>query len=196
MRLRRILLAGFLTTKLFGQNAFTWEQIKDKFEAANPTLKAAKANIEESKAAEITAYLRPNPDLTISTDGTQLSRYEGVWRPFAGTQFGPSVSYLHERMHKRELRRDQAKQSTTIAAQSSYPGSDLLAIGLFRCIARHPGATPRYDCDMQELERITIDPAVMGGKACIRGMRVTVGMIVEAIAAGRSVSDFLADSVS
>jgi uncharacterized protein (DUF433 family) len=33
----------------------------------------------------------------------------------------------------------------------------------------------------------------MGGKACIRGMRVTVGMIVEAIAAGRTVQDLLAD---
>jgi uncharacterized protein (DUF433 family) len=33
----------------------------------------------------------------------------------------------------------------------------------------------------------------MGGKACVRGMRVTVGMIVEALAAGRSVGDLLAD---
>jgi hypothetical protein len=49
MRLRRILLAGVLTTNLFGQNALTWEQIKEKFEAANPTLKAAKANIEEGE---------------------------------------------------------------------------------------------------------------------------------------------------
>jgi uncharacterized protein (DUF433 family) len=40
---------------------------------------------------------------------------------------------------------------------------------------------------VQQLRRITIDPEVMGGKPCIRGMRVTVGMIVEAMAAGRSV---------
>ena len=51
----------------------------------------------------------------------------------------------------------------------------------------------RYDGGVQELRRITIDPEVMGGKPCIRGMRVTVGMIVEAIAAGRSVQDLLAD---
>jgi uncharacterized protein (DUF433 family) len=38
-----------------------------------------------------------------------------------------------------------------------------------------------------------MDPAVMGGKPCIRGMRVTVGMIVEAIAAGRTVGDLLID---
>ena len=46
---------------------------------------------------------------------------------------------------------------------------------------------------MQELRRITIDPEVMGGKPCIRGMRVTVGMIVEAIASGRTTPELLAD---
>ena len=44
-----------------------------------------------------------------------------------------------------------------------------------------------------EFDRITINPAVMGGKACIRGMRVTVGMIVGQIGAGRSIDDLLAD---
>lgn len=46
---------------------------------------------------------------------------------------------------------------------------------------------------MGDLDRITQRPEVMGGKACIRGMRVTVGMIVGQIAAGRSVDDLLAD---
>ncbi|HZT30921.1 MAG TPA: DUF433 domain-containing protein [Bryobacteraceae bacterium] len=46
---------------------------------------------------------------------------------------------------------------------------------------------------MQEFLRITMDPEVMGGKPCIRGMRVTVGMIVEALAAGRTVEQLLAD---
>jgi len=46
---------------------------------------------------------------------------------------------------------------------------------------------------MQQLQRITIDPEVMGGKPCIRGMRVTVGMIVEALAAGRTIEQLLAD---
>ena len=47
--------------------------------------------------------------------------------------------------------------------------------------------------NMQELRRITSDPNVMGGKPCIRGMRVTVGMILEALAAGRTVEDLLRD---
>ena len=46
---------------------------------------------------------------------------------------------------------------------------------------------------MQQFDRITMDPEVMGGKPCIRGMRVTVGMIVEALAAGRTIEQLLAD---
>jgi uncharacterized protein (DUF433 family) len=46
---------------------------------------------------------------------------------------------------------------------------------------------------MVELDRITQNPLVMGGKACVRGMRVTVGMIVGQIGAGHSVDDLLAD---
>jgi uncharacterized protein (DUF433 family) len=41
------------------------------------------------------------------------------------------------------------------------------------------------------LARITFDPAVMGGKPCIRGMRVTVGTIVELVAAGYSTERIL-----
>jgi len=44
---------------------------------------------------------------------------------------------------------------------------------------------------MQPLDRITQDPGVMGGKACIRGIRVTVGMIVGQISAGHSVDEIL-----
>jgi uncharacterized protein (DUF433 family) len=46
---------------------------------------------------------------------------------------------------------------------------------------------------MDTLDRITVDPTVMGGKACVRGLRVTVGMIVGQIGAGRAVDEVLAD---
>ncbi len=46
---------------------------------------------------------------------------------------------------------------------------------------------------MSTFARITQNPAVMGGKACIRGLRVTVGMIVGQIGAGRSVEELLTD---
>jgi uncharacterized protein (DUF433 family) len=45
---------------------------------------------------------------------------------------------------------------------------------------------------MKEFDRITQNPAVMGGKPCIRGMRVTVGMIVGQIAAGHTIDEMLA----
>ncbi len=44
---------------------------------------------------------------------------------------------------------------------------------------------------VEGLDRITFNPEVMGGKPCIRGMRVTVGMIVRAIAAGLSTDELL-----
>ena len=44
---------------------------------------------------------------------------------------------------------------------------------------------------MKELDRITLDPAVMGGKPCIRGLRVTVGTIIGLLAAGRSRGEIL-----
>ena len=46
---------------------------------------------------------------------------------------------------------------------------------------------------MVQLDRITQQPDVMGGKACIRGMRVTVGMVVSQVGAGHSIDDILAD---
>ncbi|HWY19733.1 MAG TPA: TolC family protein [Candidatus Acidoferrum sp.] len=95
--------------------AWTWEQVKDQFELNNPTLQADKLNVDESRAQEITAFLRPNPTLTLSLDGTQITPDKGVWRPFAGTSESPGISYLHERQHKRELRLESAKKGTLIA---------------------------------------------------------------------------------
>ena len=99
----------------FAQTSLSWQQVRARFEAANPTLRAAQINIQESHAAEITAYLRPNPDFTLSADGFQPAPNKGVWRPLSGVLQVGSVSYLHERQHKRELRRDQAKQNTAVS---------------------------------------------------------------------------------
>ncbi|MGP0075835.1 MAG: TolC family protein [Bryobacteraceae bacterium] len=114
-----ILLAAMPIVTLDAQTAFTWQQIEDKFKVTNPTLKAAQLNIDESRAGEITAYLRPNPDLTLSADGFQITRNLGIWRPFSGVVETPAFSYLHERDHKRELRRDQAKETTAVT-ESTY----------------------------------------------------------------------------
>jgi cobalt-zinc-cadmium efflux system outer membrane protein len=121
-----ILIAALLPATDFAQTALTWQQIKDKFEEGNPTLKAAQLNIDEFRAAEITANLRPNPDISGTID--QINPFSkqppasggpNIYSPFAYAQPYGSISYLHERQHKRELRRDQARESTTIA-ESTY----------------------------------------------------------------------------
>ncbi len=109
-----ILVASLLQAG--AQQALTWEQVKAKFEAANPALKADALSIDEMRAAEVTAFLRPNPQYTLATDGTQLTPHNGVWQPLAGTQIQNQLSYLYEREHKRDLRLESAKEGTRIAA--------------------------------------------------------------------------------
>ena len=109
-----VLLLG-LSLKAGAQQALTWEQVRNRFETNNPTLLADRFNIDESKAQEITAFLRPNPTFNLSVDGTQIAPDRGKWKPLAGTFESPGVSYLHERQHKRELRLESAKNATLIA---------------------------------------------------------------------------------
>jgi cobalt-zinc-cadmium efflux system outer membrane protein len=109
-----ITLASCLAPGAGAQQALTWDQVKAKFETVNPALKADADNVDEMKAEEITAFLRPNPQLSLAADGTQIAPHNGVWSPFKGTTEQPSFSYLHERQHKRELRRDSAQEGTRI----------------------------------------------------------------------------------
>ncbi len=101
---------------------WTWDQVKDLFHLNNTTLQASALNIDELKAQEITANLRPNPDFTLSADGTQVSPSHGHWQPLAGTFVSPGVSYLFERRNKRGLRYRAAKEGTAIgvAQQSDF----------------------------------------------------------------------------
>jgi cobalt-zinc-cadmium efflux system outer membrane protein len=108
------LLAG-VTSNTSAQKAMTWDEVRTRFEANNPTLLADEVSIDESKAQQITAYLRPNPQLTLAADGTQIAPYKGVWTPLRGTYETPTISYLHERQHKRELRLESAQKETVIA---------------------------------------------------------------------------------
>lgn len=98
------------------QQSLTWDQVRARFEAANPTLLADEGNVQEMKAEEITADLRPNPQFTLAQDGTQIAPHNGIWQPVKGTFVVPTVSYLHEREHKRELRLESAQQGTQVTA--------------------------------------------------------------------------------
>jgi cobalt-zinc-cadmium efflux system outer membrane protein len=106
--------AAWMASGAFGQKTLTWEQAKRELQSDSPTLRAGQIGIGESRAEEITAYLRPNPDLTMSVD--QLNPFtSNPYQPFTNTLPLLSVSYLHEREHKRELRRESAQGGTAIA---------------------------------------------------------------------------------
>ena len=121
-----IFLAALCANSVIAQGALTWEEIQERFEAANPTLKASQLNVDESRAAEVTANLRPNPEITAQSINSipwrawpppsRGCRFTGLSRnalPYA------SLGYLHERAHKRELRLESARKSTEIA-DSAY----------------------------------------------------------------------------
>ena len=105
------------------QQAPTWGQVKARFEVANPALKADALNVDEMRAEEITAYLRPNPQFNFAVDGTQFPPHQGPYTPLVSDQYQSSFSYLHERQHKRELRLESAQEGTRIS-QSQHEDLD------------------------------------------------------------------------
>jgi len=185
----------------YPQNALTWQEVRDRFEKANPSLRAGQIGIDESRAQEITAYLRPNPNMTLTADGTQIYPHQGVWQPLVGTFYSPSFSYLHERQHKRELRRDSAQGATKIAVSSQ---SDLERTLLFtlrgafvqtlqqkaiRNLAREnlayydhllevngerykAGAIARVDLDRLQLQRVTYESDLQTAEVNLRTAKI------------------------
>jgi cobalt-zinc-cadmium efflux system outer membrane protein len=94
--------------------AWTWEQVKDRLELNNPTILAGELNISELQAQEITAHLRPNPNLALLTDQIAPFTAGQPHGPFAYLLPSATVSYLHERAHKRELRTESAQKGTAV----------------------------------------------------------------------------------
>jgi len=95
------------------QTTLSWADVRDRFRSTNPTLAAGRIGIDESKAAEVTAFLRPNPQASVTLD--QIGNTDGG-NAFSASNLLAAFSYLHERDQKRELRRTSAEQATAIAA--------------------------------------------------------------------------------
>ena len=110
-----LLLTAVLAQSGLAQKALTWQEIRDRFEAANPTLQADQIGIDESKAQEITAFLRPNPQGSLTLD--QIG-HTTSGSAFSDVNLIAAANYLHERRHKRELRLESAKDATKIAVSS------------------------------------------------------------------------------
>lgn len=79
----------------------------------------------------------------------------------------------------------------TMSAEADRDGARLPPLRSWLVLARGRRLREGYTSGMELLKRITRDPAVMGGKPCIRGMRVTVGVIVGLLAAGRTQDEIL-----
>ncbi len=97
------------------QAPLTWPDVRARFEATNPLLQAGQIGIAESRAAEITAYLRPNPSWSLALD--QIGNTQSG-NAFSASVLTTGFSYLIERDNKRELRRDSARDATEIAGSA------------------------------------------------------------------------------
>ncbi len=202
-----LLLLISTAAPVFAQKPLTWDEVRERFRRDNPTLRAARLNIEESKAQEITAYLRPNPSFTALTDGTQLTPSEGIWRPFAGTTYSPNFSYLHERRHKRELRLESAQKGTGIATENQADIERTLLFDLRNqfvqvlqakavlALAREnlsyydhvlavssdrfkAGDIARVDLDRLELQRVTYESDVRTAEVNLRTAKIHLLMLL------------------
>jgi cobalt-zinc-cadmium efflux system outer membrane protein len=110
-----VLAAAALAQSALAQKSLTWQEIRDRFEAGNPTLRAGQIGVDESRAQEITAFLRPNPSLSLLAD--QINPFSGgpAHSTFGSLLTVAAASYLHERQHKRELRLESAQKATGIS---------------------------------------------------------------------------------
>src|SRR5437667_9832998 len=92
--------------------ALNWEQIHERFLANNPNVLASRIFIREAQANEITAGLRPNPQLSVVLDQFHVFNPNPL-QPFNNAQWTQTISQLIERRHKRELRVDSARLATS-----------------------------------------------------------------------------------
>jgi outer membrane protein, heavy metal efflux system len=180
--------------------ALSWQQVRAKFEDANPLLRAGRIGIDEAKAQEVTAYLRPNPTFNALLD--QVDPFTtNPSRPLALAQPVGAVSYLHERDHKRELRRDSAREATGIAvANQSDLERNLLfnlrnafvatlqqkaVLGVVRenlsyydhvlDVNRdkfHAGALAQVDLDRLELQRVQFEADLQSALVALRTSKI------------------------
>jgi cobalt-zinc-cadmium efflux system outer membrane protein len=172
--------------------------VRSRFQATNPSVQAGELGIDESKAAEITAELRPNPNWSSTFD--QIGNTE-EGNPFSASIVTTSVSYLHERERKRELRGESAKDATAIATSAQADLSRNLLFTLrtafiqvlqakaFRTLARdnlasydqvlnlsrdrfQAGDIAQIDLDRLQLQRVTYESDVETAELNLRTAKI------------------------
>ena len=180
------------------QTVLTWPDVRARLQATNPTLLAGQIGIDESRATETTAYLRPNPLFSITLDQVGNTESGNI---FSASTLSTAVSYLHERQHKRELRRDSAQGATAIAtsAQADLERNliftlraafvQVLQAKAFRTLAQdnltnydqvlglsrdrlRSGDIAQIDLDRLELQRVTYESDVQTAEVNLRTAKI------------------------
>ncbi len=186
---------------------WTWDQVKSRFEIDNPTLLAGKFNIEELKAEEITAHLRPNPTFQVNADQIDPFNSGPDHGPFAYLLTTGTFNYLHERAHKRELRLESAKKGTAIgfSQQSDLERNLLFSVrGAFVQILQakavfkvaqdnleyydrilkisrdryHAGDIAQIDLDRLELQRVQYESDLQTAEVNLRTAKIQLLMLL------------------
>jgi outer membrane protein, heavy metal efflux system len=196
-----ILVCGMTAQMGRAQKAFTWQEIRDRFAGANASLAAGRIGIDESRANETTAYLRPNPNLTLLAD--QIDPFPGgpAHGTFAFLLGSATVTYLHEREHKRELRRESAQVATKIAESSQGDLERTLVFNLRTAFVQtlhqkavldlakenlsyydhllgvnrdrfHAGAMSQVDLDRLELQRVQYESDLQTAEVNLRTAKI------------------------
>jgi cobalt-zinc-cadmium efflux system outer membrane protein len=196
-------LACCVAADVAAQTPLTWPEIRARFDATNPTLQAGQIGIDESKAIEITAFLRPNPQCALTFDqiGHTIASADNSTNPFSASILSGNCGYLHEREHKRELRRDSATGATTIAVSAQADLERNLVFALrsafvqvlqakaFRTLAQdnlstydqvltvsrtrfQAGDIAQMDLDRLELQRVTYESDVQTSEVNLRTAKI------------------------
>lgn len=104
------LLVLSLMLRAQAQERWSWDTVREHFERNNPSLRAGQLNVEEAKADEVTANLRPNPQLGIVLD--QFTVFNRDQLSPNNAQWTPTLTQLIERQGKRRLRYQSAQLAT------------------------------------------------------------------------------------
>jgi cobalt-zinc-cadmium efflux system outer membrane protein len=204
--IRRVYLSLLFAVSCFAQSALpprvlTWQETLDRFRANNPSLLAGKTTVDESRAQEITAYLRPNPVTTLGWDQLTPYKVNGELRPIWLSYAYGNTTYLHEREHKRELRLASAQRATAIATSGQADLERNLTFGLRDAFVRllqakavegvakqnidyydkelgvyrdrlNSGAISRVDFQRVELQRVQFESDLLSAQVDVRTAKI------------------------
>src|SRR3954451_528891 len=181
--------------------ALTWQETLNRFRANNPQLLAGQSAVDESRAQEITAFLRPNPVTTLGWDQITPYKTNGELRPIWLSYAYGNTTYLHERQHKRELRLASAQRATAIATSGQVDLERNLTFGLRDAFVRllqskavegvarqnleyydkmlavyrdrlSSGAISRVDFQRVELQRVQFESDVLAAQVDVRTAKI------------------------